>query len=214
METPFSDQLTSLNATQQSIQAASAYFLYQSRSNPTIVPHLIEAWSQAVESLPHKVALMFLANDIIQNEEGDLIKSSFQPFLLKAIAIAVSQPDAVGDINQVIRVWEERNVYPKHIVEEFKWACETYECRAYRVDNAVISHVIRLAKSLKRLDDIKQQRRDATYQQMVGITAEFQNAHKKLVEELVQVLKKMNHAHLEECIYLQRVYKAIELRAC
>mmetsp|Transcript_3152 Transcript_3152/g.6520 ORF Transcript_3152/g.6520 Transcript_3152/m.6520 type:complete len:215 (+) Transcript_3152:1731-2375(+) len=213
MASAFADRLSVLDATQESIQKTSAFFLDQVRQSNELVQPLIDSWSQAIERLPQKVALLFLANDIIQNSKSDVIKSSFQGVLCKAISVAASQPNNLADINRVISVWEERRVYHKFAIEQFKKACEKVDSRTVRSDHAVISHIISLAKTLKRYEEAKTRLTAAKPDEELGISSDLQKARGKLIEKLVYVLKKMNHAHLEDCIYLQRIYNAIELQS-
>jgi hypothetical protein len=210
MASEFSDRLAVLDATQESIQRTSAFFIDQIRTRHDFVQPLIEAWSQAVERLPQKVALLFLANDIIQNSKSESIKNSFQGVLGRAITVAASQPNNLPDINRVISVWEERRVYPKFAIDQFKKACEKVDPRSLRSDHASISHIISLAKTLKRYEEAKQRKKQ---DEDLGASTEFNKAREKFIEKLVYVLKKMNHAHVDDCIYLQRVYREIENQA-
>lgn len=212
MASGFADRLSVLDATQESIQKTSAYFIGQVRIDADIVQFLIEAWSQAVERLPQKVALLFLANDIIQNSKNDAVKTSFQSVMCRAISAAASLPDNLPDIHRVISVWEERRVYPKFAIEQFKKACEKPDTRIIRQDHAAVSHVISLAKTLRRYEDAKALMNSAQHDDKSDLSIEIQQAREKLIEKLVYVLKKSNHAHLEDCIYLQRIYNAIDMQ--
>lgn len=213
MASGFADRLSILDATQESIQRTSAYFIEQVRGNLETIPSFIDAWSQAIERLPQKVALLFLANDIIQNSKSEAVKSSFLGVLSKAISAAASQPHNLADIHRVISVWEERRVYNKFAIEQFKKAAEKVDLGVTRSDHAAVSHIISLAKTLKRYEEVKQRANAASQRGEGGASTEMQKAQGKLIEKLVYVLKKMNHAHLEDCIYLQRIYNAIDMQS-
>jgi hypothetical protein len=206
MTSAFSDRLNALDESQQNILKTSAFFVERVRRRPGLMQTLIDEWSLAVEHLPQKVALLFLANDIIQSSKSDSVKASFQGPLSRAFTVAASHPSNLPDISRVISVWEERRVYPRIVIEQFKKACEKGVPKALAADQASISHVIDLAKTLKRFEETKQKRNGSESE----VECEVQEARGKLVRKLVQMLRRMNHAHVDDCIYLQRINTAIE----
>lgn len=72
-----------------------------------------------------KLTLMYLANDVIQNskKKGPEYTKEFAPVLKKAFRLLGNMKcsdKTVNKLERILQIWEERNVYDKKLVEEYK----------------------------------------------------------------------------------------------
>mmetsp|Transcript_9637 Transcript_9637/g.9595 ORF Transcript_9637/g.9595 Transcript_9637/m.9595 type:complete len:83 (+) Transcript_9637:93-341(+) len=79
---------------------------------------IVDLWSKAIETSNQKIALLFLANDIIQNARNETLKAMFQFSLPRAITVSATNPGSIQDIRKVLKVWDDRQVFPRHIIDE------------------------------------------------------------------------------------------------
>lgn len=79
---------------------------------------VVDIWSKCIETSNQKIALIFLANDIIQNTRNETLKSMFQFSLPRAITLTAVNPSAIQDIRKVLKVWDDRQVFQRHIIED------------------------------------------------------------------------------------------------
>lgn len=73
---------------------------------------------------PHRLNLFYLANDIIQNckrRNAIVYRESFADVLPEAVSL-VRDPSVNKSVERVIKIWEERSVYPEDTIASFKSA--------------------------------------------------------------------------------------------
>ncbi|KAI1285494.1 Regulation of nuclear pre-mRNA domain-containing protein 1B [Halotydeus destructor] len=117
-----SKKLQELNPSQQSIQTLSLWLIHHRKHNKVVV----QTWATEVRKAKgnKKLTLMYLANDIIQNskkkgpeyikEFSGSLKGSFEN-------IAKDCDDKTwSGLNRILNVWEERGVYDKALIADWK----------------------------------------------------------------------------------------------
>lgn len=124
-ESALSKKLEDLNASQQSIQTLSLWLIHHRKHYATIVKTWIRELISADES--RQLTLMYLANDVIQNskKKGPEYGKQFGTVLKKAFEIMGG--DACSEktqksLHRLLNIWEERGVYTKETIDEFKSA--------------------------------------------------------------------------------------------
>ena len=188
-------QFVGLDQTRDKISAASTACQTFLTANPTEVQMLTDTWSSVMEVSNQKVALVFLANDVIQHSRNDRLKHAFQICLPRALSVACSSQSAIHEIRKVLSVWDERNVYPQSLLNDWRRLVEKEERRNGRPDRSSGLIAISLAKQLKRVKEMQDS----------GATEGLHEARVALVNEIISVMKKVDHGHLDTCLHLKKI---------
>uniref|UniRef100_A0A0A9X6Z8 Regulation of nuclear pre-mRNA domain-containing protein 1A n=1 Tax=Lygus hesperus TaxID=30085 RepID=A0A0A9X6Z8_LYGHE len=116
-------KLDDLNESQQSIQTLSLWLIHHRKHYQLI----IKTWAKemAKGSELQKLTLMYLANDVIQNskKKGPEYTKEFIPVLRRAFQIIGGMncaPRTRQKLDRILQIWEERSVYDKKQVDDFK----------------------------------------------------------------------------------------------
>lgn len=122
-ETALQKKLEDLNESQQSIQTLSLWLIHHRKHYQLIVKTWFREMSKGNEL--QKLTLMYLANDVIQNskKKGPEYTKEFAPVLKKAFRLLGNMKcseKTVSKLERILQIWEERNVYDKKLVEEYK----------------------------------------------------------------------------------------------
>lgn len=116
-------KLVDLNASQQSIQTLSLWLIHHRKHHPVIVKVWFKEMCKVKDS--RKLMFMYLANDVIQNskKKGPEFGKEFGLMLPKAFEHMKGFDDKTRDrLNRLLQIWEERGVYDKSQIHEFKTA--------------------------------------------------------------------------------------------
>uniref|UniRef100_A0A2S2Q242 Regulation of nuclear pre-mRNA domain-containing protein 1B n=1 Tax=Sipha flava TaxID=143950 RepID=A0A2S2Q242_9HEMI len=118
-------RLKELNSSQQSIQTLSLWLIHHRKYAHTVV----RIWAREIlaGSESKQLTLMYLANDVIQNgkkkgpeygqEFGKELAKAFKQISLKNCTTKTRQ-----SLTRLLNIWEERGVYSKIQIDEFKEA--------------------------------------------------------------------------------------------
>lgn len=217
MAAEFKELLGRIDCSHEKISSASSLFVDVLRQSPGKAQDLVEAWKTSMESSSQKVALLFLANDIIQNSRDDTVKALFQLVLPRAITLVSAMPRHIPDIRKVLKVWEDRNVFGRSVVEEYYKICDAAEQGGARSDHSSLKYIISLAKALQKLKEA-QERFELVKEQDQEVAVEAlqteQKARGEYIVELGNAIKKMNQMHIELCMQLQSANEKLDrLRA-
>lgn len=107
------DKLSKLNSTQQCIETLSHWCIYH-RTKAEVVA---KTWEKQFHSseVGHKVPLLYLANDILQNSKrkGNEFVSEFWKVLPRALKDLTEKGDDHGKkvVTRLVTIWEERRVF-------------------------------------------------------------------------------------------------------
>lgn len=122
-DTVLQKKLEDLNESQQSIQTLSLWLIHHRKHYQLIV----KTWSKEVAkgSEMQRLTLMYLANDVIQNSKrkGPEYTKEFIPVLKRAfrlIANSTISDKTRQKIERMLQIWDERMVYDRKLVDEFK----------------------------------------------------------------------------------------------
>lgn len=122
-EGSLNSRLKELNSSQQSIQTLSLWLIHHRKYAHTVV----KIWSKEIlAGLESKqLTLMYLANDIIQNskKKGPEYGQEFGKELAKAfkqISLKNCSSKTRQSLTRLLNIWEERGVYSKVQIDEFK----------------------------------------------------------------------------------------------
>jgi hypothetical protein len=204
--------LDRIDPTQERIQSASTWTISCLNMNPNKMQDIVDTWCKSIETHSQKIAMLFLANDIIQNSRNDSLRAMFQFVLPKAITAVASVPKNIPDIKKVLKVWEDRQIYPKQVIEEWEKICERIEQYGPRSDRTSLMHVIQLARTLKRYEEAQTRVKRAKEQQgdMKSALIDEQKVRGEYIVELINSMKKLYHENLNVTIYLQRINEKLD----
>uniref|UniRef100_A0A1B6EQD8 CID domain-containing protein n=1 Tax=Cuerna arida TaxID=1464854 RepID=A0A1B6EQD8_9HEMI len=124
-ESALSKKLDDLNASQQSIQTLSLWLIHHRKHHEAIV----KMWAKEIQKGDEgrQLTLMYLANDVIQNskKKGPEYGREFGTVLRKAFEVVgqkMQGEKTKKSINRLLDVWEERGVYSKSQIADFRRA--------------------------------------------------------------------------------------------
>ncbi|KAL3524750.1 hypothetical protein ACH5RR_013122 [Cinchona calisaya] len=110
------EKLSKLNSSQQCIETLSHWCIFH-RSK---AEQVVTTWDKQFHSsdLTHKVPLLYLANDILQNSKrnGNEFVTGFWKVLPSALKDIVEKGDDRGKnvVSRLVNIWEERRVFGSH----------------------------------------------------------------------------------------------------
>ena len=213
----FKELLMRLDCSHEKISTASSYFVEMMRQAPAKAQDMVEAWKTSMEISQQKVALLFLANDIIQNSRDDTVKALFQLVLPRAITLVSTAPRHIPDIRKVLKVWDDRSIFSHSVIEEYYKICDAAEQGGARSDHSSLKYIITLAKSLQKLTEAQEHFELVKEQDAAEATEALQAEQKargEYILELGNAIKRMNQMHIELCMQLQSANEKLErLRA-
>ncbi|XP_033211487.1 regulation of nuclear pre-mRNA domain-containing protein 1B [Belonocnema kinseyi] len=116
-------KLVELNPSQQSIQTLSLWLIHHRKHHPVIVKVWFKEMCKVKDN--RKLMFMYLANDVIQNskKKGPEFGKEFGTILPKAFEHMKGFDDKTRErLGRLLQIWEERGVYDKSLITEFKTA--------------------------------------------------------------------------------------------
>lgn len=116
-------RLMELNSSQQSIQTLSLWLIHHRKHHPTIVKVWFREMCKVKDN--RKLMFMYLANDVIQNskKKGPEFGKEFESVLPKAFEHMKRFDNYNREkLCRLLQIWEERGVYDKAQIAEFKVA--------------------------------------------------------------------------------------------
>ncbi|XP_011297343.1 regulation of nuclear pre-mRNA domain-containing protein 1B [Fopius arisanus] len=116
-------KLLDLNPSQQSIQTLSLWLIHHRKHHGTIVKVWFREMCKAKDT--RKLMFMYLANDVIQNskKKGPEFGREFGHVLPRAFEHMKTFDEKTRErLNRLLVIWEERGVYDKTQITDFKGA--------------------------------------------------------------------------------------------
>jgi len=121
-EEEFSGKLNEVNNSQQSIETLSTYIIHHRKHSKKIV----KLWKKQVlkDSLKDRLALIFLANDVIQNsrKKTSAFADDFKDVLPGAFhyTFVRCKDSEKKSLLRVLDIWRSRGVYPGDLIDSIK----------------------------------------------------------------------------------------------
>ncbi|XP_018415407.1 PREDICTED: regulation of nuclear pre-mRNA domain-containing protein 2 [Nanorana parkeri] len=122
LEAALDRKLQTISNTMESIQNLSTWCIENKKQHGTIVHYWLKWFRRS--GFPHRLNLFYLANDIIQNckrRNAIVYRDSFADVLPEAASL-VRDPSVVKSVERVVKIWEERSVYPEDTIAALKTA--------------------------------------------------------------------------------------------
>lgn len=121
-EVNFLKKLDHVTPTQDSIQSLALWIIHHKSNHEVICKLWLKRLNESSPNGKHRLALFYLANDVIQNckrKNAKIFQDTFKKMLCEAIVLA-RENTVKKSVDRVIDVWLERNVYDKDFVGKLK----------------------------------------------------------------------------------------------
>ncbi|XP_065215275.1 regulation of nuclear pre-mRNA domain-containing protein 1B [Planococcus citri] len=165
-ESSLSKKLEDLNASQQSIETLSLWLIHHRKHYSTIVKTWMRELIGAEES--RQLTLMYLANDVIQNskKKGPEYGKQFGTVLKKAFEIMGG--DSCSEktrksLTRLLNIWEERGVYSKELIDEFKNALGVGKRKSKSRDTSPPKKKVKVKETKPKPVNIEKEPQQQTY---------------------------------------------------
>lgn len=112
----FLRKLNNVTPTQDSIQSLALWIIHHKANHEVICKLWADKIAESTLSSKQRLALFYLANDVIQNckrKNAKIFQESFKKHLKLAVHVMRGCESIKKDVQHVIDVWTERNVYEK-----------------------------------------------------------------------------------------------------
>jgi regulator of Ty1 transposition protein 103 len=113
------DKLAKVNSSQGSIETISTYCLFQRKKCAAIVA--LWAAQLSKSSAQQKLALLYVANDIIQKsrKKGPEYTNEFYRVMARALRATLKGADEKlqGRVARIVNIWQERGIFGSHLAE-------------------------------------------------------------------------------------------------
>uniref|UniRef100_A0A2H8TTB5 Regulation of nuclear pre-mRNA domain-containing protein 1B n=1 Tax=Melanaphis sacchari TaxID=742174 RepID=A0A2H8TTB5_9HEMI len=218
-EAGLNKRLKELNSSQQSIQTLSLWLIHHRKYAHTVV----KIWSKEIlaGSESKQLTLMYLANDVIQNskKKGPEYGLEFGKELAKAfnqISLNNCSSKTRQSLTRLLNIWEERGVYSKIQIDEFKDAFvkETEEKPKDEPPNKKVkhSHNHKLKKTKSQNNGIKKDKEiiievDGTKELHVTLSPKTPVNDPPEPEELIKALNDLENAPSCDAVVRERISK-------
>ncbi|XP_053331711.1 regulation of nuclear pre-mRNA domain-containing protein 2 [Spea bombifrons] len=120
LEATLDRKLQTVTNTMESIQSLSSWCIENKKHHTTIVHYWLK-WLRR-SSVPHRLNLFYLANDVIQNckrKNAIVYREAFSEALPEAASLVRDQ-SVVKAVERIFKIWEERNVYSEDTIASFR----------------------------------------------------------------------------------------------
>lgn len=121
-EDNFLRKLSNVTPTQDSIQSLALWIIHHKTNNEIICRLWLRKLGEQALSSKQRLALFYLANDVIQNckrKNAKIYQDTFKKVLTEAIRFVRSE-SIKKNVDRVLDVWLERQVYDKELIDTLK----------------------------------------------------------------------------------------------
>ncbi|XP_069796575.1 LOW QUALITY PROTEIN: regulation of nuclear pre-mRNA domain-containing protein 2-like [Narcine bancroftii] len=129
LEATLEKKLQTVTNTMDSIQGLSSWILDNKKHYTSIVKHWMKCMRKS--SVPHRLNLFYVANDVIQNckrKNAIIFRDAFSEVLLEAGTL-VRDPSIRKSVDRIFTIWEQRTVYPEELIVDLRAALVSNKAR-------------------------------------------------------------------------------------
>uniref|UniRef100_UPI00398EE16F regulation of nuclear pre-mRNA domain-containing protein 2-like isoform X2 n=1 Tax=Pristiophorus japonicus TaxID=55135 RepID=UPI00398EE16F len=122
LEASLEKKLLGISNTMDSIQGLSCWILDNKKHCAAIVRHWMKCMRKS--SIPHRLNLFYVANDVIQNckrKNAIIFRDAFSEVLIEAGTL-VRDPSIRKSVERIFTIWEQRSVYPEELIVDLRAA--------------------------------------------------------------------------------------------
>lgn len=123
LESTLDKKFQNVTNTMESIQGLSTWCIDNKKYHSLIVRHWLKHLKKS--NPPHRLNLLYLANDVIQNckrKNALVYRTAFAEVLPDAFPLINSDGDAkvIKSVERILTIWEERGVYSGTLIANLK----------------------------------------------------------------------------------------------
>ncbi|KAK7898857.1 hypothetical protein WMY93_019710 [Mugilogobius chulae] len=123
LESTLDRKFQNVTNTMDSIQGLSTWCIENKKYHSVIVRHWLKHVRKASPS--HRLNLLYLANDVIQNckrKNAIVYRTAFSEVLVDAFSLINSDGDAkvIKSVERILSIWEERSVYEGNLISDLR----------------------------------------------------------------------------------------------
>lgn len=123
LESTLDRKFLNVTNTMDSIQGLSSWCIDNKKYHSVIVRHWLKHVRKATAS--HRLNLLYLANDVIQNckrKNAIVYRTAFAEVLVDAFLLINSDGDAkvIKSVERILTIWEERSVYEGNLISDLR----------------------------------------------------------------------------------------------
>ncbi|CAL9691676.1 unnamed protein product [Knipowitschia caucasica] len=123
LESTLARKFQNVTNTMDSIQSLSTWCIENKKYHSVIVRHWLKHVRKAVPS--HRLNLLYLANDVIQNckrRNAIVYRTAFSEVLVDAFLLINSDGNAkvIKSVERILAIWEERSVYEGNLISDLR----------------------------------------------------------------------------------------------
>ncbi|XP_067878597.1 regulation of nuclear pre-mRNA domain-containing protein 2-like [Heterodontus francisci] len=122
LEATLEKKLLTVTNTMDGIQGLSSWILENKKHYTSIVKHWMKCMRKS--SIPHRLNLFYVANDVIQNckrKNAIIFRDAFSEVLVEAGTL-VRDPSIRKSVERIFTIWEQRSVYPEELIVDLRAA--------------------------------------------------------------------------------------------
>lgn len=194
--------LSTLTSSTESVQGAAALVTAYLGRMPGEYFNLACVWLKCLEPHPNKIALLYLANELLQTAKVEQVSRSFEQVLPDAFRLMGSSKPILSEMRRVLIVWRHRNVFQPEFLDLLSKICDSLEI-ANAVASGNTNQLIRLAQQINHLEQL--QHAKATTTDLSSLLTQERSAREDYIFELAKTIKHLNVQLTTHCIYLQQL---------
>ncbi|XP_071355956.1 regulation of nuclear pre-mRNA domain-containing protein 2a [Trachinotus anak] len=123
LESTLARKFQSVTNTMDSIQGLSTWCIDNKKYHSLIVRHWIKCLRKS--DAPHRLNLIYLANDVIQNckrKNAIVYRTAFAEVLSEAFLLVNQEgdPKVIKSVERILSIWEDRSVYSGTLIAELR----------------------------------------------------------------------------------------------
>ncbi|XP_041035701.1 regulation of nuclear pre-mRNA domain-containing protein 2-like isoform X1 [Carcharodon carcharias] len=143
LEATLEKKLLTVTNTMDGIQGLSSWILDNKKHYTSIVKHWMKCMRKS--SIPHRLNLFYVANDVIQNckrKNAIIFRDAFSEVLIEAGTL-VRDPSIRKSVERIFTIWEQRSVYPEELIVDLRAALvgrKPAEFTKVKTDSTLLVH--------------------------------------------------------------------------
>jgi len=116
----FERKLQNMSSAQDSVQTVSLWMIHHKKHAEDMVVVWLDQLKKASKA-DRRLVLFYLANDVLQNsrKKGKEFSNAFTKILRDAMQL-LSEKTIKGNVERVIKIWEERKLFEKDYLEALR----------------------------------------------------------------------------------------------
>ena len=196
--------LTTLTCSTDSIQASSSSLSAHLTQTPSDSFPFVCLWLKTLESHPNKIALLYLANELLQTNRCESLSKCFEQVMPDAFRLMGGAKLVNAEMRRVLMVWRQRGVFPGEFVDMLSKICDGIEAVA-QTEAGNAGQLAKLALFIDQLEQFKANKGTLAGSELAAAEEKEKAVREEYILELAKMIKRLNVQLTNHCIYLQQL---------